>query len=90
MMAAINPFPGKSQAWLEAELSKVLDEQAAGKTILSAQDGDVQGVHQIQTSVAQRKYQLLVALTLVAPSTYPPATTLPKRVTVARFMDYAR
>lgn len=89
-MAAINPFPGKTQAWLEAELSKVLDEQASGKTILSAQDGDVQGVHQIQVSIAQRKYQLLVALTIVAPSTYPPATTLPKRVTAARFVDYAR
>ena len=85
----VNPFPGKTEVWLETELDKVLVEQAAGKTMLSAQDGDVGGVHNIQASIRQRKYDILVALTILNPTDYPPATTLPKRVTVGRFQDWA-
>lgn len=85
---AVNPFPGKSEVWLETELDKVLAEQSSGKTLVSAQDGDVSGAHAVQSSIRQRKYDILVALTILNPTDYPPATTLPKRVTVGRFQDW--
>jgi hypothetical protein len=78
-------FIGKSQAWLEAELSKAQDDLAAGTTNIGGQAGDSSFTEQQTMDPQQRIDALLLELTYVAPETYPPASIRGKRVTKGVF-----
>lgn len=68
---AWNPFVGRTQVWLEAELAKAQAELAAGKTRNGAGEGTVNWQSLVQQSPSTRIEQLLRALNILDPTTYP-------------------
>lgn len=67
----MNPFIGQSQETLEAWLREAQEDLAAGKTITSAGAGDTRFDNQVSGSPEKRIEQLLRALNLLDPVTYP-------------------
>lgn len=70
-MATFRNFPGKSQAWLEAALASVLDDIAAGKTVIASAAGDSSVTERAESNLLRRKELILSDLSIVAPNTYP-------------------
>jgi hypothetical protein len=68
---AVNYFAGKSQSWLEGELTKVVSQLSAGKVIISAGSGDVNSQSMVESDLTARYDRLYYALYLLAPTTYP-------------------
>ena len=68
---AFRNFPGKSQEWLESELSKVLDDLASGKTVVSSGAGDSNLSERVEVSLMRRKEMILSDLSVLDPDTYP-------------------
>ena len=68
---AFNPYIGRTQAWLEAELAKAQQELANGVQIHTSGSGDVSASGSIQRSAETRISQLLLALNRLDPVTYP-------------------
>jgi len=81
----LNYFIGKSQPWLEAELAKAQAEYAEGKTLVQASGGDASASKQVSMSLERRIQQILKALYLLDPVTYPADDVIPVRVTRASF-----
>ena len=82
---ALNYFIGKSQAWLEAELAKAQAEYAEGKSLVQASGGDASASKQLAMSLERRIQQILRALHLLDPATYPADSVIPVRQTRASF-----
>jgi hypothetical protein len=82
---ALNYFIGKSQPWLEAELAKAQAEYAEGKTLVQASGGDASASKQVSMSLERRIQQILKALYILDPVTYPAEDVIPVRVTRASF-----
>ena len=70
-MATFRNFPGKSQEWLEAQLAIVLDDIAAGKTVVSSAAGDSSLTEKTEGSLIRRKEMLLSDLSVLDSTTYP-------------------
>ena len=68
---AYNPFVGKTQAWLEARLEEAQADLAAGKSTVSAGEGNVQFSKLVHQSPSERIAMLLRALNVLDPTTYP-------------------
>lgn len=83
---AVNYFAGKTQTWLETELGKAQAELAAGKTITTANSGDVGFGKQVQIEIKERIERILYALFKLDPDTYPLASSV--RVTRTRMVAY--
>lgn len=66
-----NPFIGKSQAWLEAELAKAQDDLAAGGSIDATGTGSVNSSQNLQIGIMERIELLLRALHILDAVTYP-------------------
>jgi hypothetical protein len=81
----MNYFIGKSQAWLEAELAKAQADFASGKTTTSVSAGDASSGKQSMMSLERRIQQILKALFLLDPVTYPAVDVIPNRMTRASF-----
>jgi hypothetical protein len=82
---ALNYFIGKSQAWLETELAKAQAEYAEGKSLVQASGGDASASKQLAMSLERRIQQILRALYLLDPATYPADSVIPVRQTRASF-----
>ena len=65
---AFRYFPGKAKAWLEARLSELLDDQAAGTMTTQAGAGDVNATSSLQLGLGERKRKLLYDLNQVDPT----------------------
>jgi hypothetical protein len=81
----VNYFIGKSQVWLEAELAKAQAEYAEGKSLVQASGGDASASKQLAMSLERRIQQILRALYLLDPATYPADSVIPVRQTRASF-----
>ena len=81
----MNYFIGKSQAWLEAELAKAQAEYAEVKSLVQASGGDASASKQLAMSLERRIQQILRALYLLDPATYPADSVIPVRQTRASF-----
>ena len=68
---AYNPFVGKTQVWLEAELAKAQDDLASGSSTVSGGEGTVQFSRVLHQSPGARIEMILRALNVLAPNTYP-------------------
>ena len=84
-MTRMNYFIGKSQAWLETELDKCQADYAAGKTTVSVSAGDATTGKQVSMSLERRMQQILKALHILDPVTYPASSVIPQRQTKAAF-----
>ncbi|NBV22244.1 MAG: hypothetical protein EB141_04965 [Verrucomicrobia bacterium] len=77
-------FPGKTQAWLLAELDKLNDDKSAGKTVVASGAGDSNLTERTETSISARDNMLrqdLAALAAASLNTVPLDFTRPaKRV----------
>jgi hypothetical protein len=73
------------QPWLEAELANAQAEYAEGKTLVQASGGDASASKQVSMSLERRIQQILKALYLLDPVTYPAEDVIPVRVTRASF-----
>jgi hypothetical protein len=67
----LNYFIGKSQAWLEEQLSSAQADAASGKTTTSVTTSDLSTGKVIEVDVGTRIERLLYALYLLDPITYP-------------------
>lgn len=92
-MATFWNFPGKTQAWLETELGKVLEDLASGKTVVSSGAGDSSMSESVQVNLADRKRMILsdlAALTAAGlttvPSTYIRSQVIGAKRTRARYV----
>lgn len=81
----MNYYIGKSQAWLEAELEKAQAEFAAGKVVTGASAGDASTNKQVSMSLERRIQQILKALHLLDPDTYPAESVIPNQQVKAQF-----
>lgn len=81
-------FPGKSQVWLEARLSEILDEQASGKVVTSFGTTDVSSGKSLDSTltIQKRRTMILNDLSILDAATYPPEDN--KRVTRTRARVY--
>lgn len=86
-MARLN-FPGKPREWLEAHLSRVLDDLVTGKTLSNWGTGEVSaGKHIYQNLHPERlRDMLLEDLNCRWPDEYP-ADLLVVKATTAKFVD---
>lgn len=84
---AFRYFPGKTQAWLETQLSAVLTDLAGGAAITSGGTGDANYSKQIQASAMSRRRMVLHDLNILAPSTYPADVVNGPTRTQARFFQ---
>lgn len=91
-MATFWNFPGKTLAWLETELGKVLDDQASGKTVVSSGAGDSNVSERVEMNLENRKRMILsdlAALTeaslTTVPSTYVRSEVIGAKRTRARY-----
>lgn len=69
----MNPFIGATQAQLESWLRDAQRDLAAGKTISAVNAGDAGSQKMVQMTPLDRITKLLAALSLIDPTTYPPA-----------------
>jgi hypothetical protein len=74
---ALRYFPGKTQAWLEARLATILDDQASGKTHVAVTAGDVSAQALVQQNIQSVKAMILADLSILDPTTYPIADIVP-------------
>ena len=81
----MNYLIGLSQATLEAELAKAQADFMAGRTVTSVSAGDASTGKQMVMSVERRIQQLLKALHILDPVTYPAADVIPNKLTKAKF-----
>ena len=70
---AFRYFPTRAATWLVAELEKLEDELARGKTITSAGAGDANQSSAVQLGITQRMQMIKHDLVILDPDTYPPA-----------------
>lgn len=70
-MARRRWFIGKSQDWLEEQLSKAQDELAAGAASTGGTEGDASFTEQVISNPQDRIDALLYELHCIAPDTYP-------------------
>lgn len=70
---AINLFVGKSQGWLEEQLSLAQDDLAAGGTLTSGGVGEVNFTQEQKLRIEQRIANILHSLSLNFPEKYPPS-----------------
>jgi len=70
----LNIFIGKSKAWLEAQLASAQADAASGKTTTSVTTTDLSTSKSVQADISTRIEQLLWALYLLDPVTYPLAS----------------
>jgi hypothetical protein len=82
----VNYFIGQSQADLETALAQAQDDLKAGKTIVQAHSGDTYAQEQVSIDIYSRIEQILHALSLLDPVTYPPAQV--RRVARTRIRIY--
>jgi hypothetical protein len=82
---AFNPFIGRDQEWLEAELRLAQDDFAKGKTMTSVNAGDTGNTKQVQMSPQERIGFLLKALAILDPETYPPESVIRNTITRVAF-----
>ena len=68
---AINYFVGWNQQELEEELVSAQEDLAAGKATVMAQAGEARSGSEVELSAQARIKQLLKALNLLDPTTYP-------------------
>jgi hypothetical protein len=83
-MARLN-FPTRSIQWLTEQLQNVEAEEAAGKSIIEAGQGDSSARKQVLASLEERKRKILHDLIILDPDTYPPEEYLPIRRTRINF-----
>lgn len=81
----MNYLIGQSQASLEAELAKAQSDFMAGKTTVNVSAGDASSGKQVVMSIERRIQQILKALHILDPVTYPSASVIPNRQTKAKF-----
>lgn len=81
----MNYLIGQSQAQLEAELAKAQADFLAGKTTISVSAGDANTSKQVNMSIERRIQQILKALHILDPDTYPASSVIPNRQTKAAF-----
>ena len=84
---ARNIFVGRSQAWLETQLKLAQADYAAGKMVTSYGEADVNVGKMEIVKIEDRIDQLLYALHLIDPGTYPATSIRRQTVTVGRFRD---
>ena len=78
---AYRHFPTRAAPWLLAELAKLEDELARGKTITSAGAGDANQSSAVQLGIMQRMQMIKHDLVSLDPDTYPPEDYLGDTVT---------
>lgn len=82
---AYRHFPGKTEAWLEAALSTLADQEASGRITTTAGEGTIQYSKLVVEGIATRKRKILHDLNILNPTDYPiDDVSLPTR-TVSRF-----
>lgn len=81
----MNPFIGKSQAWLEAELAHCQNELSSGKVRIEVDSDGVAVKHQAMGSIEYRIELILRRLNALDSVTYPIADTRRVTRTSARF-----
>jgi hypothetical protein len=80
---AFRYFPGKTEAWLLAELETAMTDQSAGRTVVSASSGDVSFSHMTHLDIDERMRRIKHDLVAIDPTTYPPEDYLqPSRTQV--------
>ena len=82
---AFRNFPGKSQAWLETELGKVLDDLASGKTVVASGAGDSNLTERVEVSLMRRKEMILSDLSILDAGTYPRTEVIGAKRTRPRY-----
>ena len=82
---AFRNFPGRTKQWLEAELSKVLDDLASGKTVVSSGAGDSNLSERVEVSLMRRKEMILSDLNILDPTTYPRTDVIGAKRTRPRY-----
>lgn len=85
---AINHFPTKSQAWLEARLDDLANQEVAGKIATSSGAADVNASFQVESGSAILRRKILESLMARDPNGGWDQF-LPSRVTKASFNDAA-
>ena len=68
---AFRYFPTRAAPWLVAELQKLEDEIARGKTITDASAGDASSRSMVQVGIAKRMEMIKHDLVILDPTTYP-------------------
>lgn len=82
---AFNPYLGRSQDQLEADLAKAQADLAAGKQVIRADVPGISVYNQVEITILERIRQILRALNVLAPSQYPLDQITPTRATRAIF-----
>jgi hypothetical protein len=82
---AFNPFLGKSQEWLETELSNAQRDFSRGKATVGATSADMSIRSEVEISLTQRIQLILRALNRIDPTTYPIEQISPISATKAVF-----
>jgi hypothetical protein len=82
-----NLFIGRSQTWLEEQLAAAQEELANGSTLQQGGAGDAQAGFVVQGRPEERIKNLLFALWLKDPVTYPAADCNPATRTQVVFRD---
>ncbi len=80
-------FIGKSQVWLEAELSKAQDDLSAGSTNVGGGEGDSNFSNAMSMTPEQRIDAILYELHCLDPIKYPASVGKGTRVTTVVFRD---
>lgn len=88
-MARKNWFIGKSQEWLEAELSKAQSDLSSGKTLSGWGQGGDSASKQVQATAKERITELLYSLSLIDSETYAPESVIGQSVTGLNFSGCA-
>lgn len=83
-MARLN-FPTRSLEWLTQQLQNIEAEEASGKTIIEAGQGDSNSRKQVLASFEERKRKIIHDLIILDPATYPSEDYLPIRRTRVTF-----
>lgn len=83
---AIDHFPTKSQAWLEARLDELATQEVAGKIATSSGAADINASFSVESGSAIVRRKLLESLMVKDPTGGWDAY-LPSRVTKALFND---
>lgn len=69
----MNLFVGKSQSWLEEQLSLAQDALAAGGDVVSGGVGEVNFTQDQKIRLEHRITNILKSLSLLDPTKYPPS-----------------
>lgn len=82
----VNYFVGQTEEWLREQIAACQEDMALGKTLIQWGAGDSSGIRKVQLTPQQRFEQLYFALSLIAPTDFPPGEGARVRRTTPRYI----